>query len=276
MSWSDFEYEPEPEEAPGPGPEDDPAVQEIEPIILALFDANPEQVYYATQLWIYFEAKFFHWVTDRALKALRLSGRIGTHFEEAPGGPKLRYYFHRRFRYWKRQATEIRRLVTQFSDATFTGALGHQGEMLIDAGLPRFGFLPMAHTVRSWNGKTWTKTNNDLDRIFVRDGIAYGLEIKNRLGYIEHDLLEIKLEMCAYLQVVPMFVARMMPKTYINEVALANGFCLIMGRQFYPLGYRALAIEVQQRLGLPVDTPIRLEDRTVQRLLNWHTKRFLG
>lgn len=276
MSWSDFDYEPEPEEAPGPGPEDDPAVQEIEPLILALFEANPDQVYYATQLWIYFEKRFFHWVTDRALKALRTSGRIGSSLEEVLGGPKLRYFFHRRNRYWKRQAAEIRKLVLQFSDPTFTHALGHYGENLIDAGLPYFGFLPQAHTARAWNGKEWTDSGNDLDRIFMRDGIAYGAEIKNRLGYIDHDVLTVKLQMCKHLGLVPLFIARMMPKTYIQEVNDAGGFCLIMGRQFYPLAYKALAVEVHTKLGLPVDTPIRIESYTFQRLLNWHTKKFLA
>jgi hypothetical protein len=72
MSWGEYgDYEPDNEQ---PGPGDDPAVQEIEPKLLALLDANPEKVFYENQLAILFERDFFHWVTARALKDLRESG----------------------------------------------------------------------------------------------------------------------------------------------------------------------------------------------------------
>jgi hypothetical protein len=50
-------------------------------------------------------------------------------------------------------------------------AFGVQGELLVDAGLPRVEFQPVQHTVRSWRGITWTETNHDLDRVFYRDGV---------------------------------------------------------------------------------------------------------
>jgi hypothetical protein len=137
-------------------------------------------------------------------------------------------------------------------------------------GLPRAGFQPAADTVTSWRSRTWTETNHDLDRVFVRDGIAYGLEIKNRLSYIDWNEFQTKLSMCLYLELKPLFVARMMPKTYIQQVREAGGFCLLMGRQFYPIALAELATQVKNDLGLPVDTPARLEDGTLNRLLNWH------
>src|SRR5260370_24621038 len=216
MSWDDFEYyEPTPDESHRPGPEDDPAVQAIEPKLLALFDANPEQVFYESQLAVHFEKDFFHWVTVRALKDLRDSEKIGSELQELKPKVPLRFYFHRRNRYWKRRAEEIRKLVLLFSDQAFTNALGVQGELLIDSGLPRVGFQPVDHNVRSWNGRTWSTTGHDLDRVFTRDGTAYGVEIKNRLGYIPQEEFVAKLQMCRELKLVPLFVARIMPKTYI-------------------------------------------------------------
>jgi hypothetical protein len=269
MSWTDFD-DYEPEEAPQPGPRDDPSVQRLEPMLLAMFDANAEAVFYENQLCIHFERDFFHWVTSRALRDLREGNKVGSDLQELSGKTTLRLYFHRRNRYWRRRGIEIRKLVLEFSDPTFTNALGAQGELLVDAALPRIGFLPTADTVRSWNGITWNETNHDLDRVFVRDEVAYGTEIKNRLGYISKDEMEAKLRMCDALGLVPLFVARMMPKTYIDQVRLAGGFCWIMKYQFYPLAHRALAIKVRAELGLPVDCPLRLQDSTLQRFLNWH------
>jgi hypothetical protein len=106
--------------------------------------------------------------------------------------------------------------------------------------------------------------------VFERDGINYGAEIKNRLGYIPQEEFIAKLQMCDFLNLTPLFVARMMPKTYIEDVRRAGGFCLIMKYQFYPLSHRALANQIKAELGLPVDCPARLQDSTLQRFLTWH------
>jgi hypothetical protein len=276
MNWDD--YEPEAYHDPErdrPGPADDPAVRELEPQLLALFDEHPETVFYESQLGVLFEDHFFHWVTSRALKDLRQSDKIESSLETLTPNTQIRFYFNRRYRYWKRKADEVRKLVLSFSVPEFTRALGAQGELLIDAGLPRVGFQPLADTVRTWEGGTWSQTGHDLDRVFTRDGINYGAEIKNRLGYIPEDEFAAKLKMCQELNLVPLFVARMMPRTYIERVRQAGGFSLIMKYQFYPLSHRALATRVRTELGLPVDCPTRLQDSTLQRFLNWHQRKFL-
>lgn len=271
MSWDDFdEFDQGEREDDHPLPEDDPSVQRLEPLLLTFFESHPETVFYETQLCVLFEKDFFHWVTVRTLKVLRESQKIGSELQELSGNTPLRFYFNKRNRYWRRRAGEIRKLVLQFSDQTFTSALGAQGELLVDAGLPRVGFLPLDYNVRTWGGKSWTETNHDLDRVFARDGISYGAEIKNRLGYIPRDEFAIKLRMCKDLGLAPLFVARMMPKTYIEEVRVAGGFCWIMKYQFYPVSHRSLANQVKTELGLPADCPIRLQDSTLQRFLNWH------
>lgn len=266
----DFDPEPhEPEYTP-PGPDDDPAVQEIEPQLQAYLDKHSDTVFYETQLAIIFEKNFFHWVTARALKDLREVGKISSSLEELSPNVPLRFYFSRQCRYWKRKSNELRRMVLAFSDPSFTRALGVQGELLIDAGFPQVGFMPMAREVKIWEGRSWTETNHDLDRVFQRDGINYGTEIKNRLGYIPQDEFRTKLRMCKALNLVPLFIARMMPKTYIDEVYRAGGFSLIMKYQFYPISHRELSQRVRTELHLPVDCPSRLQDATLQRFLNWH------
>jgi len=271
MSWDNLDhYEPELDEVFIPGPGDDPSVQELEPLLLAFFDAQLDGVFYETQLCVHFEDKFFHWVTARTLKHLRESGKVASELQELPLQTPLRFYFNKKNRYWKRRASEIRKLVQAFSDQSFTRALGVQGELLLDAGLPRVGFVPLAVNVRTWEGKTWTDTNHDLDRVFMRNGVNYGTEVKNRLSYIPQDEFIAKLKMCAALNLTPLFVARMMPKTYIEEVRRAGGFSLIMKYQFYPISHRALATQIKTELGLPVDCPTRLQDSTLQRFLTWH------
>ncbi len=44
---------------------------------------------------------------------------------------------------------------------------------------------------------------------------------------------------------------------------------MIMGYQFYPWTHKDVADKIRQTLGLPVDTPKRIEQGTMQRFENW-------
>jgi len=127
--------------------------------------------------------------------------------------------------------------------------------MLVDAGLPSVGFVPKARNVNQFAGIQWTETKHNLDRIFEKDGILYGTEIKNRLSYISQDEFLTKLKMCETLRLRPLFVARMMPRSYVYELFKKGGFALLMKFQFYPFGSESFAANVRKRLALPVDCP---------------------
>jgi hypothetical protein len=250
----------------------DPKVNEASDKLLAFIEDNPDEVFYEMQIEVLFENDYFHWITTKALAELRNSHKIGSSIEPLREVGRIRFYFHVKNRYWKRKAAEIRKLVEQFSDPVFTSALGNQGEMLTDAALPSAGFLPKARNVNQFAGIRWIETKHNLDRVFEKDGILYGTEIKNRLSYISQDEFHAKLTMCDTLHLRPLFIARMMPRSYVYELFKRGGFALLMKFQFYPFGSELFAATVRKRLGLPVDCPKRLEDGTLQRLLNYHNR----
>ena len=130
--------------------------------------------------------------------------------------------------------------------------------------------MPLGRKVRSHRGMEWKETKHDLDRAFERDGVAYGIEIKNTLGYIEKSELEVKLKMCRFLGLRPLFILRFAPKSYINLIREEGGFTLIFKFQLYPYGQKAFADEVRTKLRLPTDCPARIADGTVHRILKWH------
>lgn len=253
----------------------DSFVDEAKAELIQFFAQEPEAVFYQRQLQVIFEDKYFHWITVRALTELVQEGKIAT--DTLPLLPSsettsgfITFYRSNTYRYWKRDADEIVKLVYRFSDSAFTSALGAQGETMFDAALPTGGFMPLGRKVRSHRGVEWTETKHDLDRAFERDGVAYGIEIKNTLGYIEKSELEVKLKMCKFLGLRPLFILRFAPKSYINLIREEGGFTLIFKFQLYPYGQKAFADEVRTKLRLPTDCPARIEDGTVQRLLKWH------
>jgi hypothetical protein len=121
--------------------------------------------------------------------------------------------------------------------------------------LPSVGFLPKARDAHQFADRQWTETKHTLDRIFEKDGVFYGTEIKNRLSHISQEQLYTKLSMCDTLHLRPLFIARWMPKSYVYELFQKGGFALLMKFQFHPFGSESVAATVRGRLKLPVARP---------------------
>ncbi len=250
----------------------DPVIDEAKEALRGFFDAERAEVFYQRQLTIMFEQTYFHWITARALTELAAEGHIAADVEPLPPTGTITLYRATGHRYWRRQAQEIIELVTQFSAHTFTAGIGAQGEMLFEAALGGAGFRVTGRKVRAYGGRNWVETGHDLDRVFERDGVAYGAEIKNTLPYIPRDEFDVKRRMCRHLGLRPLFIVRMAPKSYINDVWEEGGYTLVFKFQLYPFGQKEFADRVRERLRIPVDCPARIADGTIQRFENWHVR----
>ncbi len=144
--------------------------------------------------------------------------------------------------------------------------------MLADIAFADTGFRILARKVREVDGRAWTETGHDLDRLIVReaDGVRYGVEIKNTLAYINQTEFQKKLAMCRHFRVRPLFITRLMPHNYNYAVINDGGFSLILGTQHYPLMAEDLARRVRERLKFPVACICQLPDTALTRFLNWH------
>jgi hypothetical protein len=272
QDWKEPDWEPDYEESEEEARPRDPVVDKAKEELRKFFENEPREVFYQRQLQIIFEQTYFHWITSRALSELAAEGTIACEAETLPPTGTITFYRATTHRYWRRQAAEIIELVSQFSAQPFTEGVGAQGEMLFEAALGSAGFRTTARKVRTYGDKTWAETGHDLDRVFERDGVAYGAEIKNTLPYIPRDELYAKMGMCKHLGLRPLFVVRMAPKSYINDVRLEGGFTLVFKYQLYPFGQKAFADRVRARLRMSVDCPTRIADGTIQRFLNWHLR----
>jgi len=178
-----------------------------------------------------------------------------------------------RHRYWKREQREIADLLERVFDPEFTHAIGRHGELMFDAALGRYGFRAEAKNTKTWNGKNWTESDHNLDRIVTRDGREYGVEIKNTQNYISREELYTKIKLCKHLGVTPLFIMRFAPKSYTYAVYRSGGFTLLFEEQMYPMGHTALLTEVREKLGLKIHSPNEVQDGHMQRLLNWHERK---
>lgn len=178
----------------------------------------------------------------------------------------------RRNRYYRREAARVVKLVEEYANPNVGAAIGLHGEAMVLEGFARRQFVLLGRNTRTFEGTIWNRTAHDLDFIFRRDGVDYGVEVKNTLGYMDHPEMEIKIELCRELGLRPVFVARMLPKTWVNEINTADGFALILKYQLYPWAHGDLARRVREELGLPVDSPRALAEGTIDRFIRWHRR----
>lgn len=231
-----------------------------------------ERMFFSRQLEVMHEGKWFHWVTNRALRELVARGAIRSETRQLVTGQRVNLMWHRSYRYYRRDAARLVRLVEEYADPNIGGAIGLHGEFMVLEGFARKQFVMKGKNAQTFGSRTWTKTAHDLDFIFERDQIAYGVEVKNTLPYMDYGELKLKTEICKELGLRPVFAARMLPKSWVKEVIDAGGFALILKYQLYPWAHRELAKRVREELGLPVDAPRALEDGTMERFVRWHRR----
>ena len=177
-----------------------------------LFNDNRGKVFYGRQIEVLLENQYFHWVTNRALRVLAGQKIISRQVNRMGWGG-----------YYKREASKVIKIVEAYSADMVSFAVGQYGELLTLEGFAKFQFVLKGRSVNEFLGKKWTTSNHNLDMIIERDGIGYGVEIKNTLGYINKEEFELKIEMCRFLGLKPVFVARMLPKNWMHVLIEHGG-----------------------------------------------------
>ncbi len=274
MEWDDaLKLQELPGAANGPAATPDEYEEDARDVLGDFFEEHDKGVFYSRQVEVLHERQFYHWVTNRALATLIEEEVLRTEERTLATGGTIHLLWHHRNRYYRRDARALVQLVDEYAAPNIGASLGLHGEFMVLEGFARNEFVMKGRNVKEFSGRRWRDTNHNLDFIFERDGVAYGVEVKNKLGYADlHDELVIKLEMCRHLGLRAVFVCRMLPKNWIWEITQGDGFALILEWQLYPWAHRDLARRVRRELQIPVDTPKRLRDGTMRRFLRWHKR----
>lgn len=269
---SDGEDEPFDDDAEAEAAHIDPAVARAKDVLRqSFFRAGQDRVYYQRQLQVLLEREFFHWVTARALAEMHSAGEIET-TKEAVGFGAVRFFWRKAHRYWRRELRSLAETIQAYSAADFAEGLGRHAETMFDAALPRAGLRYLAENVKEYGGVKWEKTGHDLDRIFELDGVAYGVEIKNKLQYIDQVEFDVKLALCFELKLKPLFIMRALPRTYAYRVIRQGGYAMVFRHHLYPHGHSEFAKRVREQTGMPVDSPRAIYQGTLDRFLAIHNK----
>lgn len=255
-----------------PEPPVDEARVEARKEIGKIFSSYKEGVFFSRQIEIWLEDKYFHWISNKAIRELMALRIIVGEERKLRTGGRIHLLWNPSYRYYKREAAKVVNLVEEYADPNISAAIGLHGESMVLEGFARNEFVMKGKNVRRFGSKEWTSSEHNMDFIFERDGLAYGLEVKNTLGYMDHKEFQLKIKLCKYLGIRPVFVARMLPKTWMKEVIDSNGFGLILKYQLYPWTHRELAKRVAKEFRLPIDAPRAIADGTMARFMKWHRR----
>ena len=261
--------------------QDDAYVQQAIPKLLTLFQDEYRRPlrkpYYLRQLQVLLENDYFPWVISNALVQLVDQGILHKVRYVSKAHRKLVFFFNGKLstpdheRAMMTHIKSIGALIDTYANPTTSRILGKHLEALVKQELRAQGFEVVETEANSYKGRRWTKTNHDLDFIAEHESgnLNIGIEVKNTLSVIEREELDVKLEMCKYLRLRPVFAARWI-KPYLNHIAKDyDGFSWVFKTQIFPLGQEDLVKGIYNRLNLPVTVRTDLPPKPVSIFKKW-------
>jgi len=166
-------------------------------------------------------------------------------------GAEIKLLWHRRYRWNRRGAERLVALVNEYGSPSMCEAIGLNGEQMILGGFARRQFVLRDSHTRRYGGRRWEESQQNLDFIFERDGVAYGIEVKNTLSYMDEAEFDAKIRLCEHIRVRPVFAARMLPREWMMKLIGGGGYGMILKYQLYPWTHVSLARRVAAELALP-------------------------
>lgn len=215
--------------------------------------------YHRKQIEVLFEESYPHWATHRNVDFLIKEGFLK---EKDEGIAK--FVYRSDVRYILREINKRKKIIQRYSDTGFDRAIGRHAETLFSYMLRLNDFKIVKRHTNKYKGRQWQETKHDLDFIIEKDGITYGVEVKNTLPYVEKEEFDIKLKMCGYLNIVPLWILRNAPGAQFEQIKAVNGFILKFKSWIFPLGQEPLAREIWDLMRIPVaiweEAPKKLEN----------------
>ncbi|MFA5366048.1 MAG: hypothetical protein WC325_12775 [Candidatus Bathyarchaeia archaeon] len=258
----------------------DKYIQLAKPIVKAKFQDRlgiPQKIpYHLTQIEVIWENDFFHWITGQAANQLVEEKFLSKIETSTKTQDKVVFFFNAKLDTPDSKKQVLKhvkihcQLIDKYSDDEILKNLGKHLEALVRAELRAQGFTIAETHSNKYNERKWTKTNHNLDFIAEHHSnkLTIGVEVKNTLQMMKKDEIEIKLQICDYLKITPVFAVRWL-KPYADMVKTRGGFSWMFKTQIYPLGNEQLTQTLYNRLELPVKVRTDLPEKTIPIFQKW-------
>lgn len=212
------------------------------------------------------ERDFFHDVTGYIVRRLEAKGQIR---RTGLRGRRITTVFYRL------PETEYREIISLMKEkvrlSNFlsyeSSKAGYVAESLWISAFQDLGFEILGREVSEFQGKQ-TTVGGDIDFIARKDGLTYGIEVKNSLSY--PDDLSRKFRVALELGVIPFFVARWISKSQFHMVRRYGGLVKLYETSIYPSKYTKIVEQCRQVLGSPLIALDKITERPKKHLRKIH------
>ena len=233
---------------------------------------SKDSVFYKKQLQVIFEEWYPHDITGKAVNELIDEGFL----KEEPrtfgvnNNVPIIFVVSRSRRYVASEIKERLRIIERYSDDELNDGCGKHAESLFEHLFDKNQFTIVDTDTNTYRGKTWTKSNRNLDFIIEKDGIAYGGEIKNTFDYMPQDEFEDKMDMCQFFGILPVFPVRIASPQQFGMMQAIGGLALTFRTRIFPPGNQKLVTQIWNYFRLPVAVWNKLSSPVETIFLNYH------
>lgn len=220
--------------------------------------------YYQHQLQVLYESDFFWWVVTDALRELVDEGYLAVFDKErVPDLADLNHVYGMKFyanadairtageeAVMKKHVMSTARMLDRYGSDANARVLGNQLESLVENQLKILRFEILGRHTNSCGGRRWAGTDHNLDLIARRSNLVIGVEVKNSLNVMPAEEIDVKIDICHHLGIVPVFAVRWI-KPYIDCIRRQGGFSWVFKTQMLPFGQERAAESMYKRLSVP-------------------------
>lgn len=231
---------------------------------------SKDSVFYKKQIQVIFEDQYPHDVTGKAVNELIDDKFLKDELRAFGKNMHVIFVRRRKLRYVATMIKEKTNIITRFSDDEVNDGAGKYAEILFNHLFTKNQFEVVGRNTNTFRGKAWSKSDKDLDFIIEKDGISYGVEIKNTFDYMPQDEFEEKLEMCQFLGLLPLFPLRCPSEQQYAQMKSCGGLALKFKTRIFPPGNQKLVTEIWNHFRLPVGIWDTITPRVEAIFLNYH------
>ena len=251
----------------------------VEKTILSLFydsSLRPKKTTrHEMAILVKLEKEYPPWKVKTALRNLEKKNILNSIKQKIPNVGTVKFYFLKdigedlSYDIKKRINVAIK-WIEKYSDNKKTTMVGQHLHDVVKAEIRAHGFKIIEEKTNEFNGKKWINPKQTLD-IIAQDktrNLTVGIEVKNTLYLIPKSIISKKIEMCEYLDIVPIFACRWL-EPHRRIIEKHNGFLWQFNNQLYPLGQEKLVSILEKKFKFPVIISSQIGDQAIQEFDAW-------
>ena len=228
--------------------------------------------FYKKQVQVIFEEKYPHDITGKAVNELIEDKFLKAEPRTFRKNMHAIFVYRRNVRYTVMAIKMKAKILERFSDDEVNDGVGKYGEILFGHLFKKNQFKIIGRDTNEFRDRIWKRSDKNLDFIIERDGINYGVEIKNTFDYMPQDEFQEKLEVCEFLGLLPLFPLRCPSELQYTQMKDCGGLALKFKTRIFQPGFQGLVTDIWNNFRLPVNIWEEIPPPVEAIFLNFHRR----